>query len=215
VTALTQWISLNLSCPDALNDVALDLNGEIVALADLLDVWQPDWRDFTQDHLGAIDTSAVRLDPDAPCPHLDFEAGVSVIRVVGREDDPLATIGYTAEIQVACRVCDERFRWTGVPVGLSQAAPHRSVDGLTLHAPFRPATADPDFGMGIPGFSVNLVGPELGHEGTAALIRQTALSDAAAILRGRLAPSNSVGANRALRQAAAELDRAAAQAVAG
>jgi hypothetical protein len=92
-------------------------------------------------------------DPDLPCPHEDFTATVEVCRHAASDDDP-TIVGYSAEIQVRCVACDEPFRWTGVPCGLSMSHPTCSPDETELHAPLRPASADPDFGMGLPGFSV-------------------------------------------------------------
>lgn len=212
MTALTQWVALNLACEDTLNDVAVEINGEVTALAELLDTWEPNWRSFTQERLGAADVSDLQLDPDGPCPHLEFEAGVSIDRIMGAEADPLAIVGYYASVQIACRACDEPFRWTGVKPGMSPREPRMSVDGLTLHVPFRPATADADFGQGLPGFDVNLLGPAVGHEATVDAVRRRALQDAAQIVRGRIDPTkNSIGANRELRHAAAHLERAASE----
>lgn len=63
-------------------------------------------------------------------------------------------VGYMAEIRVHCANCDERFRWIGVEAGMMPSRPMCSVDETELHAPLRPASADPDFGLGIPGFAV-------------------------------------------------------------
>lgn len=92
-------------------------------------------------------------DPDRACPHLTFRADVTVNRLT--TEDEVTVIGYAAEIQVRCEDCGEKFRWTGVPAGLSPRRPTCSVDESTLNAPLRPASADPDFGMGIPGFAIN------------------------------------------------------------
>lgn len=63
-------------------------------------------------------------------------------------------IAYSAEIKVNCAECREPFRWNGVLAGLSPAEPRCSVDETELRAPLRPASADPDFGLGLPGFSI-------------------------------------------------------------
>ncbi|MEV8636548.1 hypothetical protein AB0395_33360 [Streptosporangium sp. NPDC051023] len=91
-------------------------------------------------------------DPDRSCPHLTFEARVEVNRITTAEDGPV--VAYSADIRVRCRDCDEPFRWTGLEAGLSQARPMVSVDETELRAPLRPASADPDFGLGLPGFAV-------------------------------------------------------------
>lgn len=94
------------------------------------------------------------INPDRPCAHPDFEAFVDVNRV-GTGDTPDGRpAAFVADIRVNCAACGEKFRWTGVPAGLSYAHPMVSVDETELHAPLRPASADPDFGMGLPGFSI-------------------------------------------------------------
>lgn len=93
-------------------------------------------------------------DPDRPCPHEDFDAFVDVGRITASESDPTTVLWYAAHIKVNCADCGEPFRWTGVPAGLSPRQPMCSVDEVELRAPLRPASADPDFGLGIPGFAV-------------------------------------------------------------
>lgn len=101
-------------------------------------------------------TPAVRrqADPDRPCPHLNFEACVAVNRLTANDTDP-TVIGYSADITVKCADCAEPFRWTGVAAGLSPVRPMCSIDEATLIAPLRPASADPDFGLGLPGYAVS------------------------------------------------------------
>jgi hypothetical protein len=70
------------------------------------------------------------------------------------EREPANVVGFSASVFVRCTDCDERFRWIGVPAGLSPHRPMCSVDETELRAPLRPASSDPDFGMGIPGFAV-------------------------------------------------------------
>ncbi|WP_262058535.1 hypothetical protein [Streptomyces sp. STR69] len=96
-------------------------------------------------------------DPDRPCPHENFDAFVDVNRITASDNDP-TVVGYAAGIKVKCRDCDEPFRWTGVPAGVSPARPTCSVDETELRAPLRPASADPDFGLGLPGFAVQFHG---------------------------------------------------------
>lgn len=93
------------------------------------------------------------VDPDRPCPHENFDAYVDVARRT-KSDTDSTVVGYSAEIKVNCRDCQEPFRWTGVQAGLSPARPMCSVDETELLAPLRPASADPDFGMGLPGYAV-------------------------------------------------------------
>ncbi|MFC5635882.1 hypothetical protein [Streptomyces bullii] len=91
--------------------------------------------------------------PDRPCLHENFDAFVEVNRVTASDDAP-TVVGYHADIKVNCHDCDEPFRWTGLQAGLSMSGPMCSVDETELRAPLRPASADPDFGLGLPGFAV-------------------------------------------------------------
>lgn len=94
------------------------------------------------------------IDQDRPCPHEDFEAVVEVNR--------LCTGGvvnaYSATLRMWCKACTEKFRFIGTPCGLLSDRPACSVDETELRAPIRSASSDPDFGMGIPGFSVRMGG---------------------------------------------------------
>jgi hypothetical protein len=96
-----------------------------------------------------------RSDPDRACLHESFEASVEVNRITGSDDPGAPVIAYSADIRVHCVNCGEKFRWTGVPAGLMPSHPAVSVDETELHAPLRPASSDPDFGLGIPGFAIN------------------------------------------------------------
>ena len=90
-------------------------------------------------------------DPDRACPHEDFTADVAVNRIVAiGKTIPQA---YMADIRVECAQCGEKMRWSGLEAGASYERPMVSVDETELHAPLRPASADPDFGMGLPGFA--------------------------------------------------------------
>jgi hypothetical protein len=101
------------------------------------------------------------VNPDRPCPHEQFAANVSVNRIEpdpGAGDMPKA---FVADVTVTCAPppdgCGEPFRFTGLGAGLSYAHPMVSVDETELRAPIRPASADPDFGLGLPGFAVRQV----------------------------------------------------------
>lgn len=94
-------------------------------------------------------------DPDKACPHEDFEARVEINRLHASDTDTVPN-AFSADITVNCAGCGERFRWIGVPAGLSGGHPTVSVDEFTLHAPLRPASSDPDFGLGIPGFAITM-----------------------------------------------------------
>lgn len=93
------------------------------------------------------------IDPDRPCPHEDFESFVEVSRLTANDEDP-TVIAFSADIRVNCRDCEEPFRWIGLQAGLAPDRPMVSVDEKELRAPIRPASSDPDFGLGIPGFAV-------------------------------------------------------------
>jgi hypothetical protein len=93
---------------------------------------------------------------DLPCPHEDFNAFVDVNRLTATDGGPVT--GYAADIRVSCAQCDEPFRWVGVQAGLSQGRPMCSPDETELRAPLRPASSDPDFGLGLPGFAVRYRG---------------------------------------------------------
>ncbi len=99
------------------------------------------------------------VDQDKPCPHLKFEAQVDVNRIGEAETMDRAPKAYVADIRVHCADCGEAFRWCGVSAGLSFDHPMVSVDEMELRAPLRPASADPDFGLGLPGFAVAYRGP--------------------------------------------------------
>lgn len=94
----------------------------------------------------------MNADPDRPCEHREFDALVAVNRLTESVGGPV--VGYSADIQVNCADCGELFRWTGLEPGFSPTGPRCSVDETVMAAPLRPAGADPDFGLGLPGFAV-------------------------------------------------------------
>ncbi len=96
----------------------------------------------------------MRANPDRPCEHLDFAAEVAVNRIGTAETADGMPSAYMADVRVKCADCGEPFRWVGVQGGLSFSKPMVSVDEAELHAPLRPASSDPDFGLGIPGFAI-------------------------------------------------------------
>lgn len=101
--------------------------------------------------------TVIPANPDRACPHDDLEAWVDVNRLTAVEGGPVT--GYAADIRVKCAQCGEPFRWIGCQAGLSPARPMVSVDEAELRAPLRPASAGPDFGLGIPGFAIQYRGP--------------------------------------------------------
>jgi hypothetical protein len=92
-------------------------------------------------------------DPDKACPHEDLTASVEVNRLL-RDEEDTEPHGYSADIKITCAQCGEPFRWIGLQAGMKPDRPMCSVDETTLVAPLRPASSDPDFGMGIPGYAV-------------------------------------------------------------
>lgn len=96
-------------------------------------------------------------DPDRACPHPDFAVFADIARVTGEgepETNDTPAKAYAASVRVECAACGERFRWMGLQAGMMPGKPMVSVDELELRAPIRPASSDPDFGMGIPGFAI-------------------------------------------------------------
>jgi hypothetical protein len=91
-------------------------------------------------------------DPDKPCLHEDFQVWAEVNRLSAAEGGPVDA--YAADIKINCANCQEPFRWIGLQAGLMRDRPMVSVDETQLRAPIRPASSDPDFGLGIPGFAV-------------------------------------------------------------
>lgn len=88
---------------------------------------------------------------------MDFEANVEVNQLLadGSPEDS-TPIGFDATIRVWCKDCDEKFRWIGVPYGLSPRQPMTDPAEEELRAPLRPASSDSDFGLGLPGFSIRM-----------------------------------------------------------
>lgn len=93
-------------------------------------------------------------DPDRPCEHVNFDAIVKVIRLQDSEEGPV--VGFTAEVNVNCVECEEPFVWIGCNPGLSPRGPRVSVDRRELRVPLKPASANLDFGMGLPGFDIKV-----------------------------------------------------------
>ena len=91
-------------------------------------------------------------DPDRACAHEDFSANAGIARLSAVEGGPITA--YSVELRVECARCREPFRFMGVPAGMLPNRPACSLDELTLNIPIRPASSDPDFGLGIPGFAV-------------------------------------------------------------
>lgn len=85
---------------------------------------------------------------DQPCPHEQFDWITRVIRIV--ETGERVPNAYIAEAQISCATCGEQFRFTGLNGGLSFGKPMVSPDHTELRAPIRPASSDPDLGLGLP-----------------------------------------------------------------
>lgn len=100
----------------------------------------------------------LEVDPDRPCPHENYHATVNVFRLTEVEGGPVTA--YKANISVRCAGCGEQFRWIGVEHGDLADRPTTGVDEFELRAPCRPASSDDDFGMGLPGFTLRMRGPD-------------------------------------------------------
>jgi hypothetical protein len=99
--------------------------------------------------------SRVNADPDRACPHENFRTDVDIQRLCSVEGGPVDA--FRADIRIQCEDCGEPFRWIGPEAGLMANRPMVSVDETELRAPIRPASSDPDFGLGIPGFAIRRV----------------------------------------------------------
>ncbi len=97
---------------------------------------------------------ATGANPDRACLHHEFHVQANIARVQPDEDADGMPKAFVAEISISCGQCGEPFRFSGLSAGLSYAHPMVDVAETTLHAPIRPASADPDFGMGLPGFAI-------------------------------------------------------------
>ncbi len=92
--------------------------------------------------------------PDKPCPHENFQSIVGVHRLTEDEGGPI--VGYAAEVRTWCADCQEDFIWIGCNPGLSPRGPRVSVDQKELRIPLKPASADLNFGGGLPGFDIKV-----------------------------------------------------------
>lgn len=94
------------------------------------------------------------IDLDKPCPHEAFDVLATVNRLQPAPDEPVSA--YVTDLRITCADCTEPFRFIGVQAGLRPDRPMCSVDETELHIPVRPASGDPDFGLGIPGFAIRM-----------------------------------------------------------
>ncbi len=95
----------------------------------------------------------MKADPDRACPHEHFGANVEVNRLTNADGE---VTGYATDSRVWCADCTEPFRWIGLRAGMTPRQPMCSVDETELRAPIRPASSDPDYGLGIPGFAIGV-----------------------------------------------------------
>lgn len=98
--------------------------------------------------------AVIPADPDRACDHQDFAANVDVARI-NHDPDP-TIVAFAAEVKIECARCGERFRFIGMRAGLLATEPACSIDEFEARLPIRPASSDPDFGLGIPGFAVQV-----------------------------------------------------------
>jgi hypothetical protein len=92
------------------------------------------------------------IDQDKACEHHDFAVVAEISRLTKTPDAPVQ--GFTCDLTIHCMDCKEPFRFIGMSAGLSPREPMCSVDETEARLPIRPASSDPDFGMGIPGFAI-------------------------------------------------------------
>jgi hypothetical protein len=88
------------------------------------------------------------------CEHNEFHASVDVQRLVNATDGPV--VGYRADIKVKCGAYKTEFEWMGVNPGLNAGYPTSDLSYTELTAPLRPVGSDPDFGLDLPGYSVEI-----------------------------------------------------------
>lgn len=104
-------------------------------------------------------------DQDRACMHLDFAANVSVNRLYNEDGvDPTLVFpdAFNAEIRIECSECHEPMRFIGCQAGLMPDRPMVDAKEEELRVPLRPASSDPDYGLGIPGFAIGYRGAEEG-----------------------------------------------------
>lgn len=87
-------------------------------------------------------------DPDRPCPHQRTEV---VAQVVHLTDAGGRVEGYSVELRLGCVDCGDRFRWLGLPVGVSPLVPTSDLEGFVMRAPVVPESVPDGFGQGLPG----------------------------------------------------------------
>lgn len=88
-------------------------------------------------------------DPDRPCPHRRTEVVAQVMHLTRGEAGPVE--GYSVELRLNCGDCGDRFRWLGLPIGVSPIRPTSDVEAFVMRAPVCPESLPVDFGFGLPG----------------------------------------------------------------
>ena len=73
-----------------------------------------------------------------PCDHQAFKAEVNVLRKKDNEED-VDVKNWSVEITIQCDVCDRKFRFLGLPVGVDPEEPTVSADGLEARIPIVPS----------------------------------------------------------------------------
>lgn len=91
------------------------------------------------------------------CEHRDFWVHADVNRLTDVDGGPVT--GYSMDLHVFCRDCNEPFEFIGPPIGLDRRGPRVSFDATELRAPIRPRSAPPGFGLDGPGFTMREPGP--------------------------------------------------------
>jgi len=85
------------------------------------------------------------------CPHNEFAANVDVVRLT---DEGGVVVGYSVDVTCECAGCHQPFVFHAPVVGLLSGTPTRDVSGQKLSAPGRVATQPDDFGLQLPGLTL-------------------------------------------------------------
>lgn len=81
------------------------------------------------------------------CPHMNFDAKVSVARIedIGR---------FVAEVRIHCIECKAPFQFLGVSPGFNYDAPTVTLDGLEANLPICPQGTQPTPLQGLQGYTI-------------------------------------------------------------
>lgn len=71
------------------------------------------------------------------CKHFNFDGLVNVARVTKENSDEV--IYFSADIEIMCRDCGNKFRFKGLPVGFHPEQTRVSIFGTQLRAAIEPS----------------------------------------------------------------------------